>query len=56
VYYNSELDRFWLIDFRIFNPDEDKKTKIDRVFDMLAFAKTKGVIYHNVLVDSCPEK
>jgi len=52
VYYNSELDRFWLIDFRIFNPDEDKKTKIDHVFDMLAFAKTKGVIYHNVLVDS----
>ena len=52
VYYNPELNRFWLIDFRIFNPDEDKKTKIDHIFDMLKLVKERVVVYRYVLVDS----
>ena len=29
IYVNPELNRFWLIDYRIFAPDEDGKTKLD---------------------------
>jgi hypothetical protein len=52
VYYNPELNRFWLVDFRIFNPDEDKKTKIDHLFDMLAAIKERGIKYKYALMDS----
>ena len=52
VYYNPDLDRFWLLDFRIFNPDEDKKTKIDHLFEMLTFIKNRGVNYKYALMDS----
>ncbi len=34
IYVNSELDRFWLIDYRIFAPDEDGKTKLDHAKEM----------------------
>lgn len=52
VYYNPELCRFWLLDFRIFNPDEDGKSKIDHLFEMLAAVKTREVRYKYALVDS----
>lgn len=52
VYYNPELDRFWLLDFRIFNPEEDKKTKIDHLFDMLSVLKKREVSYKYVLMDT----
>ena len=52
VYYNPELNRFWLLDFRIFNPDEDSKTKIDHLFDMLKGLKERAVIYCYALMDS----
>lgn len=52
VYYNPEIDRFWLIDFRIFNPDEDGKTKIAHLFDMQEVVKERGVKYKYVLMDS----
>jgi hypothetical protein len=35
VYVNPKVQRFWVIDYRIFNPDVDGKTKIDHVKDML---------------------
>ena len=52
VYYNPDVERFWLLDFRIFNPDEDKKTKIDHLFDMLVAIKSRGVKYKYALMDS----
>lgn len=36
VYVNPELDRFWIIDFRIYDPDTDQKTKNDHVSEILA--------------------
>ena len=30
VYVNPQFKRFWVVDYRIFNPDVDGKTKIDR--------------------------
>ena len=42
IYVNPELDRFWLIDYRIFAPDEDGKSKLDHareMFDLVIHAK-----------------
>lgn len=44
VYVNPTLQRFWVIDYRIFNPDVDGKTKIDHVKDML-----QSLVYHKLL-------
>jgi hypothetical protein len=52
LYYNPELDRYWLLDYRIFNPDQDQKSKIDHVMDMLIGLKKRKVIYRYALMDS----
>ncbi|MTJ53725.1 transposase [Anabaena sp. UHCC 0253] len=44
VYVNPNLQRFWVVDYRIFNPDADGKTKIDHVKDML-----QNLVYHKLL-------
>ncbi|MBW4566290.1 MAG: transposase [Mojavia pulchra JT2-VF2] len=44
VYVNPTLQRFWVIDYRIFNPDVDGKTKIDHVKDML-----QNLVHHKLL-------
>jgi len=44
VYVNPKLQRFWVVDYRIFNPDTDGKTKIDHVKDML-----QNLVYHKLL-------
>ena len=41
---NPKVQRFWGIDYRIFNPDVDGKTKIDYVKDML-----HNLVYHQLL-------
>ncbi len=35
VYLNPEKNLFWVIDYRIYDPDGDGKTKLDHVADML---------------------
>jgi len=35
VYVNPETDQFWIIDYRIFDPDCDGKSKLDHLLDML---------------------
>jgi hypothetical protein len=35
VYVNPELDRYWMIDFRIYDKPGDGKSKLDHVRDML---------------------
>lgn len=52
VYYNPELNRFWVIDFRIFDPDKDGKTKIDHVHEMLILSIHRGIPFKTVLMDS----
>ena len=52
VYVNPETREFWLIDFRVFQPDQDGKTKIDHVLEMLAQLAPRGVSYRTVLMDS----
>ena len=35
VYYNPEIDRYWVIDARIYQPDEDGKKKYEHLQDMM---------------------
>src|ERR1041384_7277955 len=44
VYVNPATDQFWLIDYRIYDPDGDGKSKLDHVREMLTH-----VVYHKQL-------
>lgn len=44
VYVNPKLDQFWLIDYRIYDPEGDGKTKLDHVREML-----QNVVYEKQL-------
>jgi phenylpropionate dioxygenase-like ring-hydroxylating dioxygenase large terminal subunit len=44
VYVHPDLDQFWLIDYRLYDPDGDGKTKLDHVREMLT-----NVVYHKQL-------
>lgn len=52
VYYNPEKNEFWIIDYRIFDPDSDGKTKLDHVEDMLKSAIRRHVQFTTVLMDT----
>lgn len=53
VYINPEQDQFWIMDYRIYDPDRDGKSKLDHVREMLDNALTdKGVPFRGVLMDS----
>jgi SRSO17 transposase len=52
VYYNAEADRYWIIDYRIFDPERDGKTKLDHVNDMLDSVERRGLSYRTVLMDA----
>ena len=45
-------DQFWLIDYRLFAPDGDGKTKLGHVADMLGQLAPRGIAYRTVLMDS----
>lgn len=44
IYINPETDQFWLIDYRLYDPEGDGKSKLDHVRDMLT-----NVHYHKEL-------
>ncbi|MCC5620719.1 transposase [Nostoc sp. CHAB 5715] len=44
VYVNSETGQFWVIDYRIYDPDGDGKSKLDHVIEML-----QALVYHKML-------
>ncbi len=52
VYYNAARDRFWVIDYRVFDPDRDGKTKLDHVAEMLDSIARRGIAFSSVLMDS----
>lgn len=52
IYYNPEADDFWIIDFRIFDPERDGKTKIDHVHDMITLVMHREIPFTTVLMDS----
>lgn len=44
VYVNPTTERFWAIDYRIFDPDADGKTKLDHVREMLSSVAHRGCL------------
>ena len=44
VYVNPQIDQFWIIDYRIYDPEGDGKTKLDHMQDMLV-----NGVYHKKL-------
>jgi len=53
VYVNPTLDQFWIIDYRIYDPDGDGKTKLDHVHDMLTnCVYQKQLQFRTVLMDT----
>lgn len=53
VYVNPERDQFWLIDYRIYDPEGDGKTKLDHVREMLQnVAYEKRLPFQAVLMDA----
>lgn len=52
VYYNPELDRYWVIDFRIYQPDQDGKKKYEHLQDMMLKAIERNVMFKTVLMDT----
>lgn len=51
LYYEPSLQKWWVIDYRIFDPERDGKTKHDHVRDMLESAKHRGLLFSTVLMD-----
>ena len=53
VYVNPETDQFWLLDYRLYDPDGDGKTKLDHVQDMLTnVVYQKALPFYAVLMDT----
>jgi hypothetical protein len=53
IYVNPTTKQFWVIDYRIFDPERDGKTKMDHVRDMLNNIRYhKQLPYKAVLMDS----
>jgi hypothetical protein len=44
VYVNPDLDQFWIIDYRLYDPEGDGKSKLDHLRDML-----RNCVYHKRL-------
>lgn len=53
VYVNPIEDQFWIIDYRIYDPDGDGKTKLDHLHDMLMHSVYhKRLLFRAVLMDT----
>jgi hypothetical protein len=52
VYVNPHTENFWVIDYRIFDPDTDGLTKIDHVREMLGSVAHRQLPYSTVLMDA----
>lgn len=53
VYVNPETDQFWVIDYRIYDPAGDGKTKLDHMREMLSnVVHQKALPFQAVLMDT----
>ncbi len=52
VYVNPDSGNFWVIDYRIFEPDSDGLTKLDHVREMLGSVSHRRMPFGTVLMDS----
>lgn len=53
IYVNPETGQFWVIDYRLYDPDGDGKSKLDHVQEMLqSLVYSKDLAFSLVLMDS----
>lgn len=53
VYVNAQTNQFWVIDYRIYDPDGDGKSKLDHLQEMLTNAiEHKELAFRTVLMDT----
>jgi len=52
VYVNPHTEQFWVIDYRIFDPDTDSKSKLDHVREMLQMTQQRALPFQTVLMDA----
>jgi hypothetical protein len=52
VYVNPKTEHFWIVDYRIFDPDTDGLSKLDHVEEMLRSAEHRHLAFRAVLMDS----
>ena len=52
VYVDPTTEDFWVLDYRIYDPSSDGKTKLDHVADMLTTLEEREIPYRTVLMDS----
>ena len=53
LYVNPDTGQYWIVDYRLYDPDGDGKTKPDHVKDMLlGLLANKGLDFDRVLMDS----
>src|SRR5437870_7991012 len=52
VYVNPHTEQFWVVDYRIFDPDTDGKSKLDHVREMLSMAVHRKLPFQTVLMDA----
>jgi len=53
VYVNGETGQFWVIDYRLYDPDGDGQSKLDHVAAMLeGVVYSKQIPFSTVLMDS----
>ncbi len=52
VYVDPKTEQFWVIDYRIFDPDTDGKTKLDHAREMLRSAEHREIPFEAVLMDT----
>jgi len=52
IYYNPDTDEFYVLDYRIWDPSTDGKTKLDHVADMFNGAVKRRLSFEYVLMDT----
>lgn len=52
VYVNPETEGFWVIDFRVYDPEGDEQSKIEHMLEMLDNVLHKALPFKIVLMDS----
>src|SRR5215210_5379631 len=52
VYVNPQTECFWVVDYRIFDPDTDGKSKLDHVKEMLRSVEHRRLAFRAVLMDT----
>src|SRR5207237_9903047 len=50
VYVNPQTEQFWVIDYRIFDPDTDGKSKLDHVQEILKMNKHRKLHFTTLLL------